>query len=338
MRGLHVLTMLCACAALESAAAQVPEPLAAPLPAPAPLAVPAPPAPPRRSHQRRPRRAAPRRGRAGSRTAATGATCESGTACDSGAPRLRRRRRRRRSRRGPAPRLRPRKRPLRRRLLRASGHRRARAGTAREHPGRRHHRRRGARPGRGEEAGEPDRRRSSERRWFDPTTPGTPASATRLNVDVRPSLQRNGHILTAHRRRIRQRQGAAGGAAAGAAAARARPIAPDFACREPQWRPHRDRRSGSPSAEIAPAPAAALPPPRVAPGARILCSLAEDPDRQPRRDRGADHPRLPRPRPRVGGGLLRRRSCRAPRPHGRRGRGHRPQPASRQLSPRRRAD
>jgi len=42
MRGLHVLTMLCTCAALESAAAQVPEPPAAPLPAPAPLAVPAP--------------------------------------------------------------------------------------------------------------------------------------------------------------------------------------------------------------------------------------------------------------------------------------------------------
>ena len=45
MRGLHVLTMLCACAALESAAAQAPEPLAAPLPSPAPLAVPATPAP-----------------------------------------------------------------------------------------------------------------------------------------------------------------------------------------------------------------------------------------------------------------------------------------------------
>jgi len=44
MRGLHVLTMLCACAALESAAAQVPEPLAVPLPAPAPLAAPAGPA------------------------------------------------------------------------------------------------------------------------------------------------------------------------------------------------------------------------------------------------------------------------------------------------------
>ena len=44
MKGLHVLTMLCACATLESAAAQVPEPLALPLPAPAPLAAPALPA------------------------------------------------------------------------------------------------------------------------------------------------------------------------------------------------------------------------------------------------------------------------------------------------------
>ena len=46
MKGLRVLTILCACAAVEPATAQVPEPPAAPLATPAPFALPAPPAPP----------------------------------------------------------------------------------------------------------------------------------------------------------------------------------------------------------------------------------------------------------------------------------------------------